>query len=101
MYERFIFASEIERSAARETLSEAFPLAKIWYVSDPEDTDFLMDAEIPVTTETFFQYAIHTPGPARLLIFSCYNLSMQMLNPPVWMEFELRKLHRQLPAPNQ
>jgi len=92
MYERLLFASEIERAGTRETLSEAFPLGKLWYVTDELDTDFLMDAEFPCSQETFFRYAITTPGPARLLIYSCYNLSMALHEPPLWMIQELRRL---------
>ena len=98
MYERFIFATEIERAATRETLSESFPLGKLWYVSDEYDTDFLMDAEFPCSQETFFRYAVQAPGPARLLIHSCYHLSMLLHEPPLWMIQELRRLHFQLPA---
>lgn len=93
MYERFLFASEVERAGTRETLSTAFPLGKIWYVSDELDTDFLMDAEFPCSNETFFRFAIMTPGPARLLIYSCYNFSMLLHEPPLWMIQELRKLY--------
>jgi hypothetical protein len=97
MYERFIFASEIERAGTRQSLSDAFPLGKLWYVCDDLDTDFLMDAEFPCSNETFFRYAIQAPGPARLLIYSCYNLSLALYEPPLWMIQELRKLYLPLP----
>lgn len=97
MYERFLFASEVERAGTRESLSEAFPLGKLWYVSDELDTDFLMDAEFPCSETTFFRYAIQAPGPARLLIYSCYNMSMLLHEPPLWMIQELRKLYLPLP----
>jgi hypothetical protein len=99
MYERFIFATAIERAATKEILSEAFPMGKLWYVSD--DIDFLMDMEVPCTQETFFRYAVQTPGPARLLLYSCYNLSMLLHEPPLWMIQELRRLFLQLPAPSK
>lgn len=99
MYERFLFASEVERAGTRETLSYDFPLSKIWYVSDEYEIDFLMDAEFPVSQETFFRYALQTPGPARLLIYSCYNMSLLLHEPPLWMIQELRKLFFRLPPP--
>ena len=98
MYERFLFANEVERSGTRQTVSDAFPLAKIWNVSDEFETDFLMDGEFPCSQETFFRYAITTPGPARLLIYSCLNLSLLLHEPPLWMIQELRKFYFQLPA---
>jgi hypothetical protein len=98
MYERFIFASEIERSGTRQMLSESFPLAKIWNVHDELETDFLMDMEAPCSQETFFRYVVQTPGPARLLIYSCYNLSLLLHEPPLWMIQELRRLSFQLPS---
>ena len=98
MYERFLFVNEVERAGTRETLADAFPLGKIWYVSDEYDIDFLMDAEFPCSQETFFRYAVQTPGPARLLIYSCYNLSLALHEPPLWMIQELRRLFFQLPA---
>jgi hypothetical protein len=91
MYERLIFATEIERAGTRQMLSAAFPLARIWDVYD--DIDFILDMEAACTQETFFRYAIVTPGPARLLIYSCYGLSMEMHDPPLWMIHELRKLY--------
>lgn len=92
MYERFLFADEIERSGTRETLACAFPLSKLWYPHD-ELGDFVMDAEVPVSQETFFRYAVQTPGPARLLIYSCLNLSLALHEPPLWMIQELRRLY--------
>lgn len=97
MYERFLFASEVERAGTREVLSASFPLGKLWYVADQFDTDFIMDAEFPCSNESFFQYAIQTPGPARLLIYSCYNLSLALHEPPLWMIQELRRLYLPLP----
>ena len=96
MYERFIFVTELERAATRETLSENFPLGKLWYV--PDDTDFVMDAEFSCTQQTFFRYAAQAPGPATWLIHSCLNLSLMMHQPPLWMVEELRKLSLRLPA---
>lgn len=92
MYERFIFATEIERAGTRQTLSETFPQGRTWYIFDVLETDFLMDAEFPCTEESFFRYAIQTPGPARLLIYSCYTLSLMLDDPPLWMIHELRRL---------
>jgi hypothetical protein len=97
MYERFIFATEIERAGTRETLSDAFPLSKLWYVMDEFEVDFLMDAEFPISQETFFRYAVQAPGPARLLIYSCYSLSLLMDDPPFWMKSELKRLNFRLP----
>jgi hypothetical protein len=96
MHERFIFATEIERAAARESLSSNFPLGKLWYV--PDDTDFIMEAEFPCSLQTFFRYAIVAPGPAHLLIYSCFHLSMMMFEPPLWMIGELQKANHRLPA---
>lgn len=93
MYERFLFASEVERAATRSVLSGDFPLGKLWYVNDEFETDFLMDAEFPCSNETFFRYAIAKPGPARLLIYSCYHFSMMLHEPPLWMIQELRRLY--------
>ena len=96
MRERFIFVSEVERTATREALSSTFPLGKLWYV--PDDTDFIMDTEFPCSEETFFRYAVQAPGPAGLLVFSCLHLTLLMLDPPSWMTAELTALHRRLPA---
>ena len=96
MYERLIFVTELERAATRETLSDNFPLGKLWYVPDADD--FLMDAEFTCTQQVFFRYAIQTPGPAVWLIHSCLNLSLMMHNPPIWMVEEIRKLNLRLPA---
>lgn len=95
MYERFLFADEVERSGTREILSGAFPLAKLWYPQD-EYGGFLMDGDMPCSQETFFRYATQTPGPARLLIYSCYYLSLALHEPPLWMIQELRRLYLQL-----
>ena len=94
MYERLIFVTELERAATRETLSDNFPLGKLWYVQD--DTDFLLDDEFSCTQQTFFRYAVQTPGPAVWLISSCLNLSLMMHQPPLWMAEELRKLNLRL-----
>ena len=96
MYERFIFATEIERAGTRELLSDAFPLSKLWYVHD--DIDFLMDMEVSIPQEIFFQYVATTPGPARLLLHSCYHLSLALHDPPLWLIHELRKMLYQLPS---
>jgi hypothetical protein len=99
MRERFIFVSEVERSATREMLADNFPLAKLWFVAD--DTDFIMDAEFPCSEETFFRYAILAPGPLGRLAFSCLHLSLMMHDQPLWMIQELRKLTHMLPASRQ
>ena len=33
-----------------------------------------------------------TPGPARLVVYSCYNLSLALHDPPMWMIHEMRRL---------
>ena len=99
MHERFIFVSEVERSATREMLSDNFPLGKLWYV--PDETDYIMEAEFPCSQETFFRYAMLAPGPSGRLVFSCLNLSLLMHEPPLWMMQELHKINHQLPASRQ
>jgi hypothetical protein len=96
MYERLIFATEIERASTRQLLGDAFPLSKLWYVAD--DTDFLMDMEVNISEETFFRYMATTLGPARLLLYSCFNLSMAMHDPPIWLVHALRHVCYQLPS---
>jgi len=96
MYERFIFATEIERGGTRQLIGDAWPLAKVWDVYDEDD--YVLDAEIPCSQETFFRYAATTPGPARLLIHSCYYLSLLLHEPPLWMVQEMRRLLYSLPG---
>jgi hypothetical protein len=96
MRERLIFETDTERAEVRKSLSETFPLGKLWYV--PDDTDFLMDAEFPCSEEAFFRYALLAPGPHGQLVFSCLHLTLLMLDPPPWMAAELSKPQRQLPA---
>jgi hypothetical protein len=93
LYERLLFASEIERAGTRQTLADDFPLGKLWYPCDTLGINLLMDADLPCSQETFFRYAATTPGPACLLVHSCYNLSMMLHEPPLWMVRELRRLY--------
>jgi hypothetical protein len=95
-YERLIFATEIERAGTRQLLSDAFPLSKLWYVQD--EIDFIMEWEVDIPKDIFFQYVATTAGPAALLLHSCFNLSLALHDPPLWIIHELRKLCYQLPA---
>lgn len=68
---------------------DAFPLAKLWPVPDPDADDFLLDMYAPVEEHLFFRWAITTHGPARLLVYSCYRFSLLLLEPPEWMKQEI------------
>ena len=93
MYERFILVSELERAATRQLVRGDWPVARLWDVCD--DLDFLMDMELEVEESAFFRWAVATPGPARRIIYSCYNLSLALHDPPLWMVRELRDSIRQ------
>lgn len=90
MYERFIFVSELERSATRELVHDEFPVARLWDVCD--DVDFLMDMDLALDEGVFFRWAVATPGPARWVIYSCFNMSLALHDPPAWMVQEMRRL---------
>ena len=94
MRERFIFTSDIERKAAKEFIQDNFPLARLVCATDALDTDFLLDMDLPIERVIFFRWAAVTHGPARLLLYSCYYLSLDLYDPPSWMTVELRRLQQ-------
>lgn len=89
MFERFIFADETEREGTRELVTSAFPLAMLCNLPDPEAEDFITDMYAPIEERIFFRWAISTHGPARLLVYSCYHMSLALCEPPDWMIMEL------------
>ena len=92
MYERLIFATPLERDASRQLIHDNFPSAFIMYVPDTEADDFILDVNIPVDKCIFFRWAIATLGPGSALIYSCYTMSLELHDPPLWMIGELRRL---------
>jgi len=95
-YERLIFATEIERAGTRQLLSDAFPLSKLWYVQD--EIDFIMEWEVDIQKISFFNMWLLPPVPLHFFLHSCFNLSLALHDPPLWIIHELRKLCYQLPA---
>lgn len=93
MYERFILTTDLEREATKHLVRVNFPAAELAYVLEPEDSDFMLDMNLPVDKVVFFRFAATTHGPARLLLYSCYHMSLELYNPPNWMAAELRRLH--------
>jgi len=91
-YERLIFATKIERSATRQLIRDSFPSASIIDTPDDLAEDFILDVYVPVEKCIFFRWATSTIGPCRLLLYSCFTMSMEMYDPPPWMAVELRRL---------
>jgi hypothetical protein len=93
-----------DRSSSRRSLPETEKACRQVYsipvhpkLSENE-LDYIFDVEAPCSQETFFRYVAQTPGPARLLLYSCYNLSLMLFEPPLWMIQELRRLNFALPS---
>lgn len=92
MYERLIFATEVERAATRQLIHDNFPSAICVDMPDNLAEDFLLDVNIEVEKCIFFRWASATLGPSRLVLYSCYNMSIELFDPPAWMVVELRRL---------
>lgn len=92
MYERLIFATSLERDATRQLIQDNFPAATLIDAPDVEGDDFLLDVNIAIEKEVFFRWVSTTLGPCRLLLYSCYHLSMDLFDPPTWMVAELRRM---------
>lgn len=92
MYERLIFTTEIERSATRQLIRDNFPSAIIVDMPDNLADDFILDVNIEVEKCIFFRWASSTQGPSRLVLYSCYYMSLDLFDPPAWMLVELRRL---------
>ncbi len=92
MYERLIFATELERAATRQLIRGIFPLAVCIDVPDNIAEDFLLDVNIEVEKCIFFRWASATQGPSCLILYSCYNMSIELFDPPPWMIVEIRRL---------
>ena len=90
MYERLIFATELERAATRQLIQQAFPSANLIDLSDADD--YILELSVDVEKCIFFRWACATPGPTKLLLYSCFNMSMELFDPPPWMLVELRRL---------
>jgi hypothetical protein len=94
MFERFILPGEIERTGTRQLVHTNFTLAKLWDIND--ECDFIMDMELAIEKPIFFRWAASTVGPAGLVLYSCYNMSLELHNPPLWMIQEIRGLSYRL-----
>lgn len=92
--ERLIFVSDLERLASRQLIFNNFPLACFSMIDDPPD--FCLDIEIPVDRAIFFRWAITTIGPARLLVYSCFELSLSLCDPPPWIALEIQRYQSRL-----
>lgn len=90
MNERLIFATPVERAGTCELILCNFPIARFTHI--PDEEDFISDMELAVNAPVFFRWAATTVGPARLVLFSCFNLSLALHEPPSWMAHEIRTL---------
>jgi hypothetical protein len=90
MYERFILPGEVERNGTRQLVQTNFAIARLWDVHD--ECDFIMDMELALDKTVFFRWAASTVGPAGLVLYSCYNMSLELHEPPLWMVHEIRCL---------
>lgn len=86
--ERLICPSNIELSATKELIHVHFPLVSYNDVHDPFEyvSDFSIATEMPV----FFRWAVTSQSESGLCVVTyCFNLSLQLFDPPTWMKLAL------------
>ena len=92
MYERLIFASEIERQATRMLIRDVFPHAIMIDLPDGICSDYIFDLNLDIEKCVFFRWAIGTQPDGCVPLYFCYGMSMELFDPPPWMANELRRL---------
>jgi hypothetical protein len=96
MDELLIFGSRSERICTFELLRDAFPLAILNFFHDSEADDYIISMKLAVEPQVFFKWAATTVGPAGPILYTCLNLSLDLFDPPYWMQMELYKLRMRL-----
>lgn len=91
MYDRLLFPSKIEQEGTKEIIHDNFPAVYLLDIVDDVDP-FVTDLKLEVPKETFFEWAYLTPGAASPILFYCLYLSVELLEPPVWMANVLTKI---------
>ena len=86
MIERLIFVTLIEQEATRQLLEDNFATMIIANVGN--ETEFALDIVIDCDPKLFFKWAF----TSQVLAF-CFNMSLDLHDPPVYMKEALRELH--------
>jgi len=86
MIERLIFGTLIEQEATRQLLKDNFAAMVIANVGD--GTEFALEIVIDCDPKLFFKWAY----TSQVLSF-CFNMSLDLHDPPVYMKEALRELH--------
>jgi hypothetical protein len=93
MYEKLIFPTTTEQAATRQLIVDNWPLAKLTYIHDTDEMHdpeyYMLDVEIlNINPQLFFKWCY----TSRVIIY-CYQMSLQMMDPPFWMREVLKELH--------
>lgn len=86
MVERLIFSTLIEQEATRELLKDNWASMAIASLGDGQES-FILEIAIDADAKLFFKWAYSN----HVLIY-CYNLSLELFDPPVYMQEALREL---------
>jgi hypothetical protein len=93
MFERLIFPNLVEQEAARELLTSNWPECTLTNLGDAEN--FVLELHIHVHEKVFFKWAYNCQSRDNGVLIYCFNLSVQMLDPPTWMIEAMRELKDQ------
>ena len=89
MRERLVFTSLESQKAATDLIKAAFPTATLWELPQPSVGVFLWEIEVDIDKEEFFEWAVVPHGDIRP-IFLCLNLSLELVEMPIWMRNRLK-----------
>jgi hypothetical protein len=91
MFERLIFPTLVEQEAARELLTTNWPNCTLTDLGMDDDCHVL-ELHIDVAPKIFFKWAYNYQGRDNGILIYCYHLSIELLDPPLWMQEALREL---------
>lgn len=93
MFERMIFPNLLEQEAARQLLTTNWPNCTLTDLGDKEN--FVLELKVSVDPKVFFKWAYSSQSRDNGVLLYCFHLSLELLDPPKWMQEAFRELKEQ------
>jgi hypothetical protein len=94
MFERLIFPTLVEQEAGKQLLTSNWPGCTLTNLGMDEG-NYIVELHLNVAEKVFFKWAYNCQARDNGILVYCYHLSLELLDPPIWMIEVLRELREQ------
>ena|SRR5271165_2045173 len=90
--EQLICPTEVEFIVSKRLIVSNFPLIHMTDILNSSE-EFISNFDFPAPKPSFFKWAITSSSEAGIpVVFYCFNLSLELFDPPPWMRVVLQEL---------